>query len=313
MAFLAPLLGGGWFAGTALASMAGLGAFGTIALRLGASLLLSAASRALMPGPGLPARTVTVREAVAPRDMVYGRARKGGVIVYLSESGSKRQYLHLVVVLAAHRVESIGAVYFDGEAAVDASGTALGRWAGLVTVEKRLGEASQTAFAGLIAALPTAWTAAHRLRGSAAIHLRLQVDQDAFPGGIPAISVDIAGKNDIFDPRSDLAGYSENAALCLADYMAQARFGLGAAIGAGDGIETDALIEAANICDEAVGLAGGGFEPRYSCNGVVSLAQSPKSIIEAMLTAMAGRNVSTTLRQWVFEFRLGLAPFSWAG
>ena len=25
------------------------------------------------------------------------------------------------------------------------------------------------------------------------------------------------------------------------------------------------------------------------------------------------RNVSTTLRQLVFEFRLGLAPFSWAG
>lgn len=25
------------------------------------------------------------------------------------------------------------------------------------------------------------------------------------------------------------------------------------------------------------------------------------------------RNVSTTLRQWFFEFRLGLAPVSWAG
>ena len=30
------------------------------------------------------------------------------------------------------------------------------------------------------------------------------------------------------------------------------------------------------------------------------------------LTAVP-RNVSTTLRQWVFEFRLGLAPFSLAG
>jgi hypothetical protein len=297
MAFLAPLFGGGLFAGTALAGLASLGGFGTLALRLGASLLLSAASRALMPGPTLPARTVTVREAVAPRDMVYGRARKGGVIVYISEAGSKRQYLHLVVVLAAHRVAGIGAVYFDGEAAVDASGVALGRWAGLVTVEKRLGDEDQTAFEGLIAALPDAWTSAHRLRGCAAIHLRLQADQDAFPGGIPAISVDITGKNNIFDPRSDTFGYSENPALCLADYMAHARFGLGAAIGASDGINTEALIEAANICDETVGLAGGGFEPRYSCNGVVSLAENPKTIIEAMLTAMAGR-VAYSGGQW---------------
>jgi hypothetical protein len=297
MPFLAPLFGGGWFAGTALASMASLGGFGTLALRLGASLLLSAASRALMPGPTLPARTVTVREAVAPRDMVYGRARKGGVIVYISEAGPKRQYLHLVVVLAAHQVAAIGAVYFDGEAAVDATGTALGRWADLVTVEKRLGTDDQIAFEGLIAALPEAWTTAHRLRGCAAIHLRLQADQDAFPGGIPAISVDITGKNDIFDPRSDLAGYSENPALCLADYMAHARFGLGAAIGASDGINTDALIEAANICDETVALAAGGTEPRYSCNGVVSLAENPKTIIEAMLTAMAGR-VAYSGGQW---------------
>jgi transposase len=56
-----------------------------------------------------------------------------------------------------------------------------------------------------------------------------------------------------------------------------------------------ALIEAANICDERVSLAGGGTggsidtEPRYSCNGVVSLSETPKTIIEAMLTAMAGR------------------------
>src|SRR3990167_6853532 len=297
MAFLAPLFGGGVFAGTALARLASLGGFGTLALRLGAALLLSAASRALMPGPTLPARTVTVREAVAPRDMVYGRARKGGVIIYISEAGPKRQYLHLVVVLAAHRVAGIGAVYFDGEAAVDASGVALGRWAGLVTVEKRLGTDDQTGFDGLIAALPEAWTTAHRLRGCAAIHLRLQADQDAFPGGIPAISVDVQGKNDIYDPRSDTFAYSENPALCLADYMAHARFGLGAAIGASDGINTEALIEAANICDEAVSLAAGGSELRYSCNGVVSLAENPKTIIEAMLTAMAGR-VANSGGQW---------------
>src|SRR3990167_2741536 len=165
MAFLAPLFGGGLFAGTALASLASLGGFGTLALRLGASLLLSAASRALMPGPTLPARTVTVREAVAPRDMVYGRARKGGVIIYISEAGPKRQYLHLVVVLAAHRVAGIGAVYFDGEAAVDASGVALGRGACRDTVEKRLGMGGQAGFDVWLAAWPDAGATAQSMGG----------------------------------------------------------------------------------------------------------------------------------------------------
>jgi len=286
MPFLAPIITAvaGWV-GTTLAA----GGIGAMLLRLGGSLLLSYASQALMPKPEAPARMVTLRAPVMPRDMVYGRARKGGVIVFLHASGSKNQFLHLVVVLAAHRVKAIGAVWFEGEMAVDAAGVAQGRWAGKVTLETRLGGDDQTAFASLMANLPEMWTPEHRLAGCAAIYLRLTYDQDAFPGGIPNIAVDIEGKDDILDPRTNTRGYSENAALCLADYMAHPRFGLGAAIGAGDGIDAAALIEAANICDEAVPLAAGGAEPRYACNGVVSLSQDPKTVIEAMLSAMAGR------------------------
>ncbi|PKP76078.1 MAG: hypothetical protein CVT81_16715 [Alphaproteobacteria bacterium HGW-Alphaproteobacteria-3] len=251
MPFLAPVITAvaGWV-GTTLAA----GGIGAMLLRLGGSLLLSYASQALMPKPKVPARTVTVRAPVMPRDMVYGRARKGGVIVFLHASGAKSQFLHLVVVLAAHRVKAIGAVWFEGEMAVNAAGVAQGRWAGKVTVEKRLGADDQTAFASLMANLPEMWAADHRLAGCAAIYLRLAYDQDAFPGGIPNIAVDIEGKDDIYDPRTGTRGYSENAALCLADYMSHPRFGIGAAIGAGDGIEAEALIEAANICDEAVAL-----------------------------------------------------------
>ena len=286
MPFLAPIVTAvaGWVSTTLAA-----GGIGAMLLRLGGSLLLSYASQALMPKPKAPARTVTVRAPVMPRDLVYGRARKGGVIVFLHASGAKSQYLHLVVVLAAHRVKAIGAIWFEGEMAVDAAGVAQGRWDGKVTLEKRLGDEEQTAFTSLMAALPEMWTPAHRLAGCAALYLRLSYDQDAFPGGIPNIAVDLEGKDDILDPRTGLRGYSENAALCLADYMAHPRFGIGATIGAGDGIDAEALIEAANICDEAVPLAAGGSEPRYACNGVVSLSQDPKTVIEAMLSAMAGR------------------------
>ncbi|MFD2101870.1 phage tail protein [Tabrizicola soli] len=136
--------------------------------------------------------------------------------------------------------------------------------------------------------VPAKWTAAHRLAG-AALYLRLTYDPDAFPGGIPNITVDIEGKDDVLDPRSGTRGYSENPALCLADYLAHPAYGLGAGIGAADGVERASLIEAANICDEIVHLASGGVERRYSCNGVVSLAETPKTIIEGLLSAMAGR------------------------
>lgn len=275
----------------AISGVLAAGGIGAALVRLGGMLLLSYAAQALMPKPkvALQARTVTVREPVVPRDMVYGRARKGGVIVFLHVSGSRDQFLHLVIVLAAHRIASIGAIWFDGEMAIDADGTARGRWAGKVTVEKRLGAEDQAAFAGLMAELPEKWTAAHRLAGCAAIHLRLRYDPDTFPGGIPNVTADLAGKDDILDPRTGLRGYCENPALCLADYLAHPAFGLGAMIGAADGIDAGSVIEAANICDEAVALAAGGSEPRYSCNGVVALAESPKTIIEGLLTSMAGR------------------------
>lgn len=275
----------------AISGVLAAGGIGAALVRLGGTLLLSYASQALMPKPkvALQARTVTVREPVVPRDMVYGRARKGGIITFLHASGAKDQYLHLVIVLAAHRVKSIGAIWFDGEMAITAGGIVQGRWAGKISVEKRLGAEDQTAFASLMENVPGKWTTAHRLAGCAALYLRLTYDPDAFPGGIPNITVDVEGKDDILDPRTGTHTYSENPALCLADYLDQSAYGVGAGIGAADGVDAENLIEAANICDEMVPLATGGSERRYRCNGVVSLAESPKTIIEGLLSAMAGR------------------------
>lgn len=276
----------GWVGATLAA-----GGIGAALLRIGGTLLISAAASALMPKPKvqMQARNVTVREPVMPRDLVYGRARKGGVIVFLHSSGTDNRELDLVVVLAAHQVKSIGAIYFESEMAVNMAGVAQGRWAGKVTIEKALGSPNQTPFPGLRSALPDKWTEAHRLRGCAAIRLRLTYDQDAFPGGIPNITVEIEGKNDIYDPRTATFGYTENAALCLADFMANPLWGVGASIGSIDGIDSLSLVEAANICDETVNLRTGGTEPRYSCNGVISLSEAPKTIIEGMLSAFAGR------------------------
>jgi hypothetical protein len=101
--------------------------------------------------------------------------------------------------------------------------------------------------------------------------------------------VTLRGKADVYDPRTGLSGYTDNAALCLADYMATS---LKLGYGAEGGLDTASLIAAANSCDEAVVRAyADGTEKRYTCNGVLSTAATPKENIEALLTAMSGRAV----------------------
>lgn len=179
-------LGGAAVAAGGLTAAFAAGGLIGFAANFGASMLLSGAAQSLMPSPtvgsmALQSRSVTVREPVMPRDMVYGRVRKGGVLVFLHSTGDADKDLHLVIVLAAHRVKSIGAIYFEGEMAFDATGAPIGRWANTAHLEKRLGSETQTAFEGLRAAAPEHWTAAHQLRGCAAIYLRLTYDADVYP------------------------------------------------------------------------------------------------------------------------------------
>lgn len=267
------------------------GTVGFALLQLGGSLLLSAAAKALMPQPdqGALNRALTVRQPVMPRDVVYGQVRKGGTIVYIDQNGWSNEYLDIVIVLATHRISAIGGVYFDGTMVfAPGSTTAVGQYAGFAEIEQRLGNPADPSLTILTAQSGGKWTSAHRLRGCAHVWIRLRYDANVYPGGIPNITFDLAGKADIYDPRTGLSGYSENPALCLADYMASTTFGIGAAIGGADGIDSAALIAAANVCDEVVAKVGGGTERRYVCGGVVTLSQTPKTIIEAMLTAMAG-------------------------
>lgn len=88
-------------------------------------------------------------------------------------------------------------------------------------------------------------------------------------------------------PASGVQGYTENVALCIADYLANVTYGFKAAYGSE--IPLAPLISAANICDEPVPLADGSTEPRYTCNGNFNLNTSRGEILQNMLTACGGR------------------------
>jgi hypothetical protein len=58
-------------------------------------------------------RDVMVRSGVAPRNVIYGRAKVSGPIVFAHSTGTKGEYLHLVVALAGHECDAVEKIYFN--------------------------------------------------------------------------------------------------------------------------------------------------------------------------------------------------------
>lgn len=279
-----PLLVAAW--GTAILSAAA---------SIGASLILAGVAQALQHELGT---TVALRQAAAPQTVVYGRSRVGGVIVYMSLTGSSDKYLHMVIVHASHAVQAISALYLDGKLVVlgggntddgnthyDDSGVAY-NFKGHVYWETRLGSPTNTNFS-VLSSMDSNWPVTAICAGHAVSYIRLQYDASIFPNGIPGVRVDIIGKNDIYDPRSGTRGYSENWALCVTDVLCSTDYGL--QCNYVTEIDEPQLIAAANTCDEQVLLINGDSEARYSCNGTFTTEQAAGDILSSMMTAAAGR------------------------
>mgnify|MGYP000021656432 CR=1 FL=1 len=50
---------------------------------------------------------------IAPQDFIYGEVRKGGIVTFYETTGSDNVYLHQIICLAGHEVNSIGDVYIN--------------------------------------------------------------------------------------------------------------------------------------------------------------------------------------------------------
>ena len=256
----------------------------------------SAAMSALSPVPELPSfsdfttqansRRNMIKQPTQPRRAVYGTVRVSGVLAHV-ESTDNDRYLHLVVTLASHEVQSITAIKLnDVELTLDGNGncTAPTRYANLVRINTHTGATDQIADTDLVAESEAGWTSQHRLRGVAYLYARLDFDRDAFPNGIPAITALVSGKK-VFDPRNSNTAFSANAALCIRDYLTDTKYGVGAT---SSEINDTSFTTAANLCDENVTLAAGGTEKRYEFHGTIESSASPKNTIEQILTSCRG-------------------------
>ncbi len=238
-------------------------------------------------------RTQMVRQPITSHRIIYGRTRVSGPIVFIHSrpvdvSSNKLDMLHLVIVLAAHECADIEDIYFNDETlALDGSGNATAdpyKQGATVfaSVYKHNGSPTQLADTVLVTNSDGKWTSGHRLRGLAYIHAMLRYDEKAYATGLPNISAVVKGR-EVYDPRTEETEWSDNAALCILDYLLSS-FGLNASL---DEIDLDSFISAANICDEMVDTLDA-EEKRYTCNGVVDLASKPNEILEDMLTSCAG-------------------------
>ncbi len=156
----------------------------------------------------------------------------------------------------------------------------------LVRIYPALGGADQTAFTAWQSEIGDKWTAAHRLRGRAALGVRLEYDQDVF-GSLRDVSIRarVRGKK-LRDPRTGLTVYSNNTALITADLL-RTRMGATAAQ------VPDAEIAAeADICDQiTVG------QKRYTCDIALSTDLSPKDSLDLVRETMDG-SVIWTQGRW---------------
>ncbi|EMU1868506.1 DUF1983 domain-containing protein [Salmonella enterica] len=218
-------------------------------------------------------RKQVLRAAASAKTVVYGRSTSAGTLFFSEEQAGEQddgEMLHLAIALAGHPLSGIQTVWLGDEPISSYPEHAF----------FELHTNRQTADPYMLENCPSC---KEDMIGKGITWLRvsLKFNAEKFPAGIPNIKVEKQGR-DIYDPRTGLTGYSNNAALVILDYYRNY-------LKVPDtDILWDQFKEAANICDEDVITGGNTVEKRYTINGEFDLSENKVSILEGMLAACAG-------------------------
>jgi len=275
--------------GTAFSAMTFLGATGFQAyLAMTATYaVLGAVSRELFAQPSLDTMNginYNVRDPAATRKIIYGKCRVGGAIVFFNTSDTNNNYLHLVIAVAGHEIESYEEVYF-GDTKVWENGSYVNDgttdWEDHCLLSFHKGD--QTTADSTLVDAATGFTNDHKLLGTAYVYVRLDYNAEVYVSGVPNVSFVVKGKK-VLDPRDSTTAYSNNPALIAYDYLLDTQYGLGESAA---NINTASVIASANICDATVAITGG-TQKAFECDGVLDSGTNIKVNLESILSSMIG-------------------------
>lgn len=247
----------------------------------------------LAPNPNVKTQPINFRNANANSTILIGKRRQGGPMVFFHprKVGSDT-FRYFVFACAGHRCQGVARWYLGDEVVtVDGSGMVTsGVYAGAAWLWFARGTADQAANSTFVAECDGKWTSNHRGRGVAAIYAKFKLTKAVIEAGMPTISAEIEGADEIRDPRDDSVGWTDLAVPAAYWWLQLPREegGFGAAP---DEIPDDTLLSAwTNICDEDVDLAGGGTEKRYTLNALIETGGQPSAIRDSMVACMAGQH-----------------------
>jgi len=275
--------------------LASAGLAGQILVSLGVNALLGALSpKPSSAGSDRGYQTNTSGTAL-DHQIIYGEVKVGGAILYDETTGSNNKFLHRIIGVAGHEIDSFERIYINDEyidvADITAAsgnvplvysgdGSTSTRYNGKITINFHLGSPIQPADDDLIAA-SSKWNGQCKLSGIAYMYVKMEYNQDAFPNGIPVFTATVKGKK-VKNPSTGLTAWSDNPALCLRDYLITTGYGLGELEA---NIDDDLVNAAVTVCNQTNTIAG---TKRFTCNGSFTTGSTPYDTISNLLTSMGG-------------------------
>ena len=280
----------------------------TFATQLLTGLVQKMQSKSIDATAGNFGTKFSTREAIAPRQLIYGQARVGGTIVHMETTGTDNFLLHMVIAVAGHEVEEITKVRLNDNDLTTTTSTISGSTVHTVTnsdytntdndnnfgsgrlIRFSIQDGSQTAVDGFMNAQLSSMGSTDKFLGVAYVYVQMVFDAEAFGGGIPAISFLVKGKK-CFDPRTNNTTWTQNPALHIRDYLTDTQYGIKATTSEiNDTTNAGGFASAANTCEQTVTLAdGSSTETRYTANGFTTFSASGDGVIEGLLSSMAGK------------------------
>ncbi|CAH9015677.1 TMhelix containing protein [Vibrio phage 393E50-1] len=260
------------------------------------------ASNAKVPSPAKSQSELKqlLRSSRAAKQVVYGKGFFSGAMIYAEEQegdkesgdGTYAEYLYMAVGVCNHPVQQVHKIQLNE--------TDISEFDGIV--DYKFHNNPTTVDQYLVDNSPS-WKSDMIGKGTSWLRLGMKFDRDKFANGVPTPRVELSGENRIWDPRTDSIGYTNNAALVIADYMIRYRgYTRDRIITQGFG----SFIDAANLCDENVTNPDGSINDRYTINGLFTMDEKPGQVLDDMLTACGGQLVR-------IGGKIGLLPAAYYG